>query len=109
MFFVEGAKPKTRRAIMKAQDFLVIGLVDGSAEDARAAICVDLDRGNTTEEWAALVHVDRVQELLDQTGGEEVSRSIWNGERFGDGNGGIVEMIGDEIVGSGLYRPALAQ
>lgn len=91
-------------------DLVVVGLRGGNAEDATAAVCVDLDRGLVTngEEWAALVLPERVQELAEQTGAEIVrGPECWDGSRFGDGNGGTVEIVDGEIVGSGLYRPAL--
>jgi hypothetical protein len=87
----------------------IVGLKGGDASEAKAAVCVDLDRGNVTngEVWAALVRGDRINDLLEQTGATLIRVDAWDGSRFGDGNGGTVEMIDGEVKGSGLYRPAL--
>lgn len=91
---------------------VVVGLKGGDASDAKAAVCVDLDRGLVTngEEWAALVRVDRIDELLEQTEAEIVSGpTAWDGRTFGDGNGGTVERRKDGTVhGNGLYAPGLS-
>lgn len=104
-----------RRALDPGPDpsaLVTVGLRGGDAADSRAAVCVDRDRGLVTsgEEWAALVRVDRVLELLKQTGAALVrGPEVWGGERFGDGNGGTVERKRGRVVGKGLNASALAE
>ncbi len=106
---VEALVPLLRREGLLVE-LVVVGLAGGDSSDARAAVCVDLDRGNVTggEEWAALVRPDRVAELVEQTCAKLVRGPVaWDGARFGDGNGGTVEIVDGQIQGAGLYAPAL--
>ena len=93
----------------KDETLVIVGLKGGDSNNAKAAVCLDLDRGNVTngEEWAALVRGDRVDELVEQTGATLIRVDTWDGSTFGDGTGGTVERIDGEVEGSGLYRPAL--
>lgn len=90
---------------------VVVGLRSGDAADSTAAVCVDLDRGLVTsgEEWAALVRVDRVAELLEQTRAFIVrGPEVWAGEPFGDGQAGTVQRGEDgAVTGLGLNAKGL--
>lgn len=87
---------------------LVVALLTGGTWDhSYAAVCVDTDRGNASEDWAAVVRRDRLQELVRETGATlDAEPTIWDGSRFGDGAGSI-ERFGDEVHGSGVNRFAL--
>lgn len=93
-------------------EFVIVALKGGDSSSARAAVCLDLERGNVTngEEWAALVRGDRLEEFLDQTAATLVhGPALWDGQPFGDGVCGTVERAEDGSVhGAGLYRPGLA-
>ena len=100
----------TLREIAASEEVVIALLRGGDASDARDAVCVDLDRGIGTrgEDWAALVRRDRLDALLSATGATLLGEpTTWDGSRFGDGSRGCVEREGGEIVGEGLYRPAV--
>ena len=91
-------------------DLVTVVLRDGRADDATAAVCLDLDRGLAIAgTWAAIVRRDRVGELLGQTGTVLVRGPLpWDGSRFGDGSGGTVERDEHgEVAGDGLNASAL--
>lgn len=91
-------------------NLVIVGLRGGDAGDSRDAVCVDLDPGTVSAglEWAALVRPDRVAGLVAATGAEVVrGPDAWDGEPFGDGNGGTVEWIDGAVVGNGLNASAL--
>ena len=87
---------------------LVVALLHGGTWDhTSAAVCVDTDRGDAAEDWAAVVRRDRLQELVCETGATlDAEPTVWDGSRFGDGAGSI-ERFGDEVHGSGVNRFAL--
>ena len=69
---------------MNANEYVILGLVDGDSDATDLALAVDLDRGNADEDWQALVRGDLVGEFLSATGATEISRQTWDGSRFGD-------------------------
>lgn len=87
------------------KNLVIVGLKGGNASDARSALAVDLDPGFASRgEWLALVDLDLVPQLAEETGAtwDDVSEP-WDGSRFGDG-AGTVARVNDRIVGSGAYR-----
>jgi hypothetical protein len=92
-------------------EFVIVKLRGGDASDATDAVCVDCDPGSVTSyEWRALVRRDRVGALLCNCGADLVGEAVdWDGEEFGDGNGGTVRReASGAVVGDGLYEKALA-
>lgn len=90
---------------------LRVDLDGGDVGDSWDAICVDCDLGavSTGAEWSALVRSDRLEALLHHARAQLVgSPRVWDGDCFGDGNGGTVERQSDgSIAGDGLNAPAL--
>lgn len=68
---------------------LVAHLEGGTPGLAQAAIYVDLDRGPSTNNWAALVTRDKLNDLVAQTGATLWATNPWEGESFGDSAGYI--------------------
>lgn len=101
---------------LTASDFAAVYLTGGDAGQAKAALAVDLtgcggfgDR--PAYEWAALVQPSRIDELLAQTGAEQVYGPVpWDGRPFGDGNGGTVGWPEGASApeGDGMYEQAWA-
>lgn len=91
---------------------LVIALLSGGTWDhTSAAVCVDTDRGNASEDWAAVVRRDRLQELVRETGATlDAEPTVWDGSRFGDGAGWIARHsvdLGGDVWGTAVNRFAL--
>jgi hypothetical protein len=83
-----------------SSDFVVVHLRGGSVEDARDAVCVDLDRGLTTrgEEWSAVVAKERLEVFLHNSGASQLGEpDAWDGAPFGDGNSGTVALVDGKI------------
>jgi hypothetical protein len=101
----------TLRNISHAEELVVALLSGGTWDHTSAAVCVDTDRGNASEDWAAVVRRDRLQGLVRETGATlDAEPTVWDGSRFGDGAGWIARHsadLGGDVWGTAVNRFAL--